>query len=181
MLLLEASNSRLPPSPWEPVQATGAPNAKEGRDSPFSWCPQEQDGGEEWLIVGFPDSTEGISKIRLIESGSAGALIRIESVPEDQTTPETLWEGSPKTLSKNQIHEQTIALTRAATGNRLRLIFDTGAVPGWNQVDAVGVLAGDADEKIVWAVTAEASSHWTRPTTEPVSPETLQRADSPAH
>jgi hypothetical protein len=42
--------------------------------------------------------------------------------------------------------------------NRIKLFIDSVAVPGWNEIDAVGLECSDG--KIIWAKSAEASSNY---------------------
>jgi hypothetical protein len=53
---------------------------------------------------------------------------------------------------------QKLTLKQPARLRGLKLYFDTAAVPGWNEVDAVGVVT--ATGKRYWAVEAEASGFW---------------------
>lgn len=128
---------RATPDGYQAVQATGAPNVvKPGADSALAWCPAQEDGGEEWLELGF-ETPVAASEIHIHASFNPGAVVRVPGAPEGGEWTE-LWagEGSPDAMP-------TLAVSPARELQRLRLELDTGKVPGWNEIDAVALIDCD--------------------------------------
>ena len=128
---------RATPDGYQAVQATGAPNVvKPGADNALAWCPAQEDGGEEWLELGF-ETPVAASEIHIHASFNPGAVVRVLGAPEGGEWTE-LWagEGSPDAMP-------TLAVSPARELQRLRLELDTGKVPGWNEIDAVALIDSD--------------------------------------
>lgn len=143
-------------NPYEPVQATGEPNAAaEGRDSAMAWCPATENGGEEWLLL---DYGEGIDTrmVRVVANYQPGAVVQLVSLAEAGAGI-TLWSGPAARESAGFVQEITVTPRKV---ERLRVVLDTAAVEGWNEIDAVGLVDGAGE--VHWAVGAEASSFWVK-------------------
>ncbi|NNM29858.1 MAG: hypothetical protein HKO57_10065 [Akkermansiaceae bacterium] len=141
---------------YAPVQATGAPNAGvEGRDSARAWCPAAENGGEEWLLLEYADRVEARAA-RVVANYGPGAVVRLVAIDPDGAEI-IVWSGPAAGEGAGLRGEIPLASPRGI--RRLRVVLDTAAVDGWNEIDAVGLV--DRDGKIHWATGAEASSFWT--------------------
>ena len=135
---------------------TGEPNAAEpGLDDARAWCPARENGGEEWLLLTYGAELTATA-VEVHANFNPGAVVRVTSVGEDGMEEE-LWAG---TLVQEGEFVQVLRLKKPATLRSLKLYFDTAAVAGWNEIDAVGVVT--ASGKRSWAVEAEASGFWKR-------------------
>jgi hypothetical protein len=143
--------------PYQAGQATGPPDVETyGRDSVLAWCPATEDAGEEWLVLEYDQKIEA-SAVSIRASWNPGAATRVLAIVEDDTVSE-LWSGPA--IGTAAGWEQEIKFVEPTRMRRLRIEFDTAAVPGWNEVDAVGLL--DAEGRFHWAEEASASSNWSR-------------------
>ena len=146
--------------PYAAAQVTGEPDVEvDGADSARAWCPATENGGEEWLLLDYGAPVEAVA-LRLHANWNPGALVRVLAVdgPAEQRE---IWSGPAGIEAAAGIQER--AFPEPQTLQRLKLIFDTAAVPGWNEIDAVGLLG--ADGALHWAESAEASSAWAAETT----------------
>ena len=143
--------------PYQPVQATGEPDVDPtGRDSVLAWCPATEDGGEEWLLLDFGEVVEATA-VSIRASWNAGTVTRVLAVADDHSERE-LWSGPASGQSDDWNRE--IQFSRPESLQRVKIALDTSAVPGWNEIDAVGLIG--ADGTIHWARKATASSSWTQ-------------------
>lgn len=150
--------AQAPVDSYQPVQATGAPNVgPEAKDSPLSWCPRVEDGGEEWLLLVYPRAIEAVAAE--VHAGfNPGAVVRAAVVADDGKETE-VWSGAAQPEGATLVTRLPFAGPVAV--RRLKLILATGAVKGWNEIDAVA-LVGAAGE-LNWAAQATASSVWQAP------------------
>jgi beta-lactamase regulating signal transducer with metallopeptidase domain len=138
--------------PWGPEQACGAPDTSRSGDWPTAWASATPDGQREWLEVDFGDSIDGVALV-VYETNSGGAIDRLSPLNsqgavidshdvKDPTRKGAFWGISPFPLVENM--------------HGVRIELDSPNVPGWNEIDAVGLL--DSKGQIHWAQTAKASS-----------------------
>jgi beta-lactamase regulating signal transducer with metallopeptidase domain/biopolymer transport protein ExbD len=163
---------KLPPgnSPerpnWHPSQATGAPDIHEPGDNPKAWASATPDDQKEWLELTY-DPPVLAASMAIYESYNPGAIseVQIEEVdPIADALP--AGEGGFRTLMKgNQLYKQGrnglgITLVTVKTNirpiRRVRLLIDSPAHQGWNEIDAVGLLSTIGE--MHWAKEAKASS-----------------------
>lgn len=144
--------------PYAAVQATGEPNSTvPGRDSVLAWCSAVEDGGEEWLKLDFGKSIEA-DAVRIHAATGPGAVVRVLAV-DGTGTERKLWAGPAQEGTSGL--EQEIRFPSSLKIRRIKLFLDTGAVTGWNEIDAVALVGTDGVPH--WAVGAEASSVWSKP------------------
>ena len=151
---------------WHPSQAAGAPNVHEPGDNPKAWASATPDGQKEWLELTY-DPPVLAASMAIYESYNPGAIteVQIEEVdPIADALP--AGEGGFRTLMKgNQLYKQGrnglgITLVTVKTNirpiRRVRLLIDSPAHQGWNEIDAVGLLSTTGE--MHWAKEAKASS-----------------------
>jgi len=149
------AQARAPADAYQPVQATGVPNAPpESKDSTASWCPAVEDGGNEWLLLSYPHVIAAAA-VEVHANYNPGAVVSVAAVADDGTETE-VWSGPAQPEGARRITR--LAFTRPASVKRYKLTFATGAVPGWNEIDAVALVAVSGE--LHWAVQATASSSW---------------------
>jgi hypothetical protein len=151
---------------WAPDQATWRPNVDRPGDDPQAWASATPDGQKEWLEVSY-DPPVLASSLSVYESYNPGAIteVQIEEVDPIADALPAAKDGF-RTLAKgNQLDKQSrnglgITVVTVKTNirpiRRVRLLIDSPSVPGWNEIDAVGLLSTTGE--MHWAKEANASS-----------------------
>lgn len=142
---------------WSEAQSTGAPDTHTVGDLPTAWAPRAANGGLEWLELEYPVAVVP-DAIRVHESCGPGAVTRIETWGEGGRR-RTIWSGHDPATESNPVLEAPYLL--ADPVRFVRITLDTRLVDGWNEIDAVGLVVGDA---VHWATAATASSSFARQT-----------------
>lgn len=137
-----ASSSYAETGAWSTEQLLGAPNVVGYYDSPAAWAPAVKDGGVEWIELSYTWPVIP-SDIQIIESCGAGAVTRVQLQPLGGGGWVTVLEQAPPGDARVN-PEQPMLLVVSARDfgqptRRVRVEIDT-AVPGWNEIDAVGLL-----------------------------------------
>ena len=88
------------------------------------------------------------------EMYNPGAVTRVTAFKLDGTEVE-VWKGKDPSAGKD-IGTSKLPFKGDFLTNRIKLHIESTKVPGWNEIDAVGLT--DAKGKTFWAVAAEASS-----------------------
>ncbi|HEY2589735.1 MAG TPA: hypothetical protein VGI81_28585 [Tepidisphaeraceae bacterium] len=144
--------------PWSPVQAAGPPDTPRPGDFPTAWAPATRNGSPEWLLLTY-DKPLRIRAVDVYESLSPGALTQISFVTEGGAEI-AAWSGvdpTPATAASGVSH---VAITEPSLPAVRKIKLDIGipTIPGWNEIDAVGVI--DDIGQTHWATMAEASSFY---------------------
>jgi len=141
---------------WSEHQALGEPDTEGQGDFPTAWASQAPDGGIEWLEIGFAEAVaaEGIV---IVESYNPGAVVKVE-VAGPGSGWRAVWSGRDPTTSG--MNEFSLPLDGRVAIDGVRITLDTRLVPGWNEIDAVGLEVG---EFTVWGSEASASSTFGAP------------------
>lgn len=129
-------------------QALGVPNALMNRELHYmAWVPKKEDSSfGEHLQVGFQTPMK-IQQVAVAESHNPGAIIRIKAIDKNGKS-HTIYENKkPKgTMESARIFRHKFPLTEYYV-KELRLELHTSAVPGSNQIDAIGISDSDEDIK----------------------------------
>ncbi len=137
---------------WGPEQACGPPDTAQAGDLPTAWASASPDGQEEFLDLYFSKPIDTVAVV-VYENNAPGAITHI-LVLDDSGNPfenHTVSDPTPTQAPSGVSVFPLVAKTRG-----IRLILDSQNVPGWNEIDAVGLL--DKKGEIHWAETAAASS-----------------------
>ena len=137
---------------WGPEQACGAPDTLQPGDFATAWASATPDGQREWLEVDFGEQIDGIALV-VYENNAPGAVDKL-----------VLLDGGANVIEVRGVKDPTP--TSAPSGvsifplvgsmHGVRVEIDSSNVPGWNEIDAVGLL--DKQGQVHWAKTAKASS-----------------------
>lgn len=152
--LAAAQSATTPPRPWGEEQATGEPNTTEAGDRPTAWASTTPDDQDEWLELDYAEPVEPVM-VMVYETYNPGALCKISAYTATGMDAE-LWSGNDPTKTADGIGVSEIKIRTKLKTKRIRLHFKSKDVPGWNEIDAVGLK--DAAGKVHWAVAARASS-----------------------
>ena len=161
----EEMATRLPPPPpaaipagtrpWGPEQAKGKPDTRGYGDLQTAWATQNPDGGAEWLELLYEEA-KPIQKIRVYCTFNPGALVKITTFQADGQEV-VFWEGEQPPKDEVEVFE-VVAKGEAPRTQKIKLYFDTKRKSGWNEIDAVEMVAADGAAQ--WAKEAKASSFY---------------------
>jgi hypothetical protein len=139
---------------WSPEQATGERDTLQGGDMQTAWASRTPDGGPEWLLLGYEQAVR-IAEVRVWETYNPGALTKVTALLDDDTEV-TLWEGQD--LTTQTPGEFVVPVEGDVQAKRVKLYLDSAGHPGWNEIDAVELVAKDGTRQ--WANTAGASTSY---------------------
>ncbi len=140
---------------WGPEQVVGPPNTHAAGDIPTAWAPLSSQGGrDEWLQVNY-DRAVDISEIRVRETHHPGAIARLAAVlPDGQEV--VIWEGVTPTAQAPV--DTSFSAPSGLQAQSVKVYLDRTRAPGWNEIDAIELVARDGTRQ--WASSATASSSY---------------------
>ena len=136
------------PGQFAAAQALGRPSVlSDFGDTPCAWSPRKANRGSgEHLDVGFAQPQQ-IQQILVHENFNPGAISRIVVTDTDGKTHTVYEKAKPTPAGAGRMLQVQIERTVYRVRS-LRLELDAAAVPGYNQIDAVGI----ADNKNPYSV-----------------------------
>ena len=149
-----------PVGSWSVEQVTGPPNTSGTGDFSTAWASATQDDQKEWLVLEYAESVVPTA-ILVNETYNPGAVIKVTHYPR-WGREKVLWEGSSAN-STGAAGPTRLPVNAGIKTGRIKVYIDSPAVPGWNEIDAVGLQC--ADGSVIWADDAEASSSYAQRTT----------------
>lgn len=152
--LLVTASGRSSKRSWGTEQAEGPPDVKQAGDNAAAWASQTTDGQREWLLCSYAAPLK-IRAVMVYETYNPGALIKISAF-NAEADEIMAWEGDDPTPRGKPKGVSVIPVKLDFPVQRIRLTIDSPAVPGYNEIDAVGV--EDTDGNVHWANRVEASS-----------------------
>jgi hypothetical protein len=140
---------------WAPMRAAGPPDTMTMGDNGSAWASLTQDGQVEWLELDFPPVASPKS-LQVFETLSPGSVVRA-TVFDEQGNEVEAWKGSdPGKTSPSGIYVANIPLAWDKPATRVRIYLDSPKFPGWNEIDAVGLV--DSEGSVQWAQGVRAST-----------------------
>jgi hypothetical protein len=155
-LLGEIERLRNPNPGWGVREATGPPDTSSFGDIPTAWASKTQNGQVEWLQLEFAAEINP-QAVHIHETHCPGAVTKITRV-NILGNEETLWQGTDPTPISAPGGVSKIVVNGRKPTSRIKIYLDSAAVPGWNEIDAVGLI--DAQGQPHWATKASASSSY---------------------
>jgi len=146
-----AASTQLPHSA---AQATGEPNTPYAGDMPTAWASATADRQPEWLILTYAKPINA-KEIHVVETFNPGALSRV-TVFDSRGRESEAWKGRDPTPPGSRMGTSRIPVHVGFPVSKIKLYIDSPRVPGWNEIDAVGLL--DEAGHLHWAQSAQASS-----------------------
>jgi len=143
---------------WGPEQATGKPDTDMAGDIQTAWASATPDGQDEWLMLEYAEPVL-VKEVHVHETYNPGALTRVTAFKADGSEVE-IWKGKDPSAGKD-IAVSVLEIKKPMVATRIKLYLDSPNVPGWNEIDAVGIKDGRG--KMYWAVSADASSTFAQP------------------
>jgi hypothetical protein len=140
--------------PWTPQQATGAPDTPRPGDYSTAWAAGSLDARPEWLMLDYADATT-LDSVRIYESYNPGAISKVIAFVEDGREVSLVADrsGHGEWTSEYRPPEGQALRVR-----RVRIDINEPAIPGYNEIDAVGLKGTDGS--LQWAIKATASSYY---------------------
>jgi len=172
---------------WSPQQAAGPPNTPTQGDQHSAWA-SKGTTVPEWLILDYAKPVIP-RELHVYESYNPGALTKV-SIFDAQGNEIVAWTGidpsPPNTGTSTQTNMPTriskIQISLNVPTQKVKIYISSDKVPGWNEIDAVGLI-GDKQE-LQWAKHVTASSTYAStsdPTSGQGNPENLAPAWSGLH
>jgi hypothetical protein len=144
--------------PWGPEQATGPPDTDQAGDFPTAWASLTPDGQDEWLLLEYAEPIVP-KEVVIHETFNPGAVYRVTAFKLNGDEVE-IWKGADPTPADKESGVSVIPAKAKFKTNRVKVYIASKDVPGWNEIDAVGLR--DAKGKTHWATAADASSTFAR-------------------
>jgi hypothetical protein len=122
---------------WSAGRVLGAPDVfPAGGDQVNAWASRGADDRVEHLEVGFA-TPRRLSAVEIFETFNPGAVSRVELIGVDGSH-RIAYQGAAETLSTPSHRRRVeVGCTDVAIA-AIRITVDSPAVPGWNEIDAIG-------------------------------------------
>jgi outer membrane protein OmpA-like peptidoglycan-associated protein len=118
------------------TQLVGKPNKLPQTESGgTAWQPAQEDGGEEWLKVGF-SSPMTIRQVAVAQNFGGGCITKIFAY-DPKGIEYLIFER--KTPDKTPLFRLTLNKPTAYTVAAIKVVLNTKLVKGWNEIDAIGI------------------------------------------
>ncbi|MEX0587130.1 MAG: hypothetical protein WD176_10830, partial [Pirellulales bacterium] len=138
---------------WSAEQATGPPDVPSPGDNQNAWASRTPDDQAEWLELTYDPPAQGAALL-IYETYNPGAIREITCF--DASGAKYVTKARASTAGDG-VRPLVVLLETPMKIQRVRLEIDSPHVPGWNEIDAVGLVDHTVD-KIRWATSARASS-----------------------
>ncbi len=125
---------------WSAHQALDAPNTyPDYGDIETAWTSEFQDGGREFLELGFFENPQPVAAIAIFETYKPGFVDTVYVKNDFTGLWEVVFYDSAKAAGDTS-RINIINFTRTSFNVfAIRIAMDMAAVPGWNEIDAVGI------------------------------------------
>jgi hypothetical protein len=150
---------------WGPEQATGAPDVPQPADDGHAWASLSEDAQDEWLELSY--HTAETNSILIYETYNPGAVSEV-IVIDDQGKHHQVFKGRDPSIGTDMAI-LAITLPKAIKVAGVHIELASTKVPGWNEIDAVGLMNAKTGE-VSWAIAARASTSYADPRNPPPQP-----------
>lgn len=141
---------------YAPEQAAGEPDTPRPGDQGSAWTAATPDGSPEWLVCEFKTPQVAVEVV-VYENNAPGAITKLTVFQKDGKEV-TVWQGVDPTPRDQPWGISVFPVKVDFPFQKLKLSINSQEVPGYNEIDAVGLRAANGD--IEWASGAEASSSY---------------------
>jgi hypothetical protein len=139
---------------YGPEQLIGEPDVPAGGSSPNAWCPRTTNAPEEWLMLEYETPVKPAA-VLIYENSVPGGVVKVSAFKLDGTEVE-IWIGDDPIGGNAASDVSEIGCKADFKTNRIKIYIDSKNLPGWHEIDAVGLR--DDKEKTHWVARAVASS-----------------------
>lgn len=124
-------------SSWSAARALGAPDVYPGGgDNANAWASRDADAASEFLEVGFA-APHRLSSVDIFETYNPGAVSHVEVITADGVH-HTVYDGVARPMNVPSYHRQIDFACTDEPVIGVRVTLASQAVPGWNEIDAIG-------------------------------------------
>jgi len=123
-----------------------------------AWAPLSRDDGEQYIVIAV-DEPVYVTGFEIYETDHPGAVVRIEGRFDNNTAWTTVWSGEPSVPEGSSVYDvPTASFSTSArifrpipAGPReerlaqFKVVLDTAAASGYNQIDAIKVYGDGRD------------------------------------
>lgn len=141
--------------PWGPEQAAGPPDTDGAGDFQTAWASLTADSQKEWLECEYAEAVMPTALV--VHANDAPGSVERVSVFDEAGKEIEVWTGTDPTPRTAARGTSIIPIKTDFKVKKVKLYLDSPAVPGWNEIDAIGLRAKDKEE-VLWAVNVTASS-----------------------
>ena len=131
-------STQYSPTQWSAMRVLGAPDVYPGSgDNVNAWASTDADAASEFLEVGFARATRA-SAVDVYETYNPGAVTVVEVITADNAH-HVVYQGvaAPMGQASYRRHIEFEAIDDIIA---VRVTLDSAAVPGWNEIDAIGLI-----------------------------------------
>jgi hypothetical protein len=142
-----AVSSQYSDTAWSARQVLGPPDVYPGSgDNGNAWASRDADAGNEFIEVGFAQPMP-MRELQIFETYNPGAIASIDATTVSGRHIElaacrgTFIEGAcdaPLAMPRTGAQITRVPLTCGEAIASVRVLLASGAVPGWNEIDAIG-------------------------------------------
>ena len=130
-----------------------------GGDCQSAWCSLTADDQEEWLELEYAEPVWAVA-VLVYANCSPGAVSHVQIHSAEQPGLTFTWADRDPTAKTATHGISVIPLTSQMNTKRIKVTLDSKNTPGWNEIDAVGLL--DAQGKVHWADLRQGQQHLRR-------------------
>jgi hypothetical protein len=141
---------------WSPQRALGPPDTPVAGDFHTAWASATADGSDEWIELEFAQPVAAV-EVRVHESFNPGAIASLSVFDEagrELVTAQPVTDRAPG--PGPHVAKFVVPGGGSVRTRRVKVFVDSISVPGWNEIDAVGLVDGAGN--VQWATAARASS-----------------------
>jgi hypothetical protein len=150
----QVTDKEPPKRAWGLEQAIGKPDTPEPGDQQTAWASRSQDDADEWLMLEYKTPVWA-SALHIYETYNPGAVVRVTAYTLDDREVE-VWRRARPGVPTTPGAIFRPAFLKRVLSNRIKIYLDSRNVPGWNEIDAVGLK--DEGGSLQWATAAHAST-----------------------
>jgi hypothetical protein len=134
---VRAMSSQYTASSWSAERALGAPDVyPQSGDNQNAWASLEADAKSEFLEVGF-DQPHRLRGIDVFETLNPGAVDHVEIITADGKRT-TIYDGAAHAMGQAAFDRRIDFACTDQPVVGVRVTLASAAVPGWNEIDAIG-------------------------------------------
>jgi hypothetical protein len=127
---------------WAATRALGAPDVyPAGGDNANAWASRDADAPTEFLEVGF-DEPHRLRALDIFETYNPGAISHVEVITADGAH-RAVYDAKARPMGVPSYKRDIAFACTDQPVVAVKVTLDSGAVPGWNEIDAIGGMPCD--------------------------------------
>ena len=139
-------------APYDAKQMVGKPDTPLPGDQPTAWASLTPDDENAWVELSYGKKLTP-KRVLIYENHAPGAVYQVSCFVDG--VEKRLWKGVDPTPVGSPMGVSKIPIKTDEQFSKIRVYIRSKKVPGWNEIDAVGLVG--TNDKVHWAVDAKAS------------------------